>query len=104
MGYINNFGKENWPQTLSRTKSFFINYDIENKVMFEFLKKIMNNENLTLTNDAYSVHRILKTDIKKDPNEEEDEIVFGCGCFLGSGKMFLETSWCYYNFCRLCWW
>ena len=42
----------------------------------------MNNEESNLTNDAYSLHRVLKTDIKKDPNEEEDEIVFGCGCFL----------------------
>ena len=31
-----------------------------------------------------SVHRILKTDIKKDPSFQEDEIIFGCGCFLGS--------------------
>ena len=28
----------------------------------------MNNEEENLTNDAYSLHRILKTDIKKDPN------------------------------------
>ena len=34
----------------------------------------MNNEDLNLTNDAYSLHRILKTDIKKDPSLEEDEI------------------------------
>ena len=36
--------------------------------MFKFLKKIMNNEEVNLTNDAYALHRILKTDIKKDPN------------------------------------
>ena len=42
--------------------------------MFKFLKNIMNNEEVNLTNDAYSLHRILKTDIKKIPNEEEDEI------------------------------
>ena len=43
----------------------------------------MNNEEVNLTNDAYALHRILKTDIKKDPNSEEDEIIFGCGWFLG---------------------
>ena len=56
--------------------------------MFKFLKKIMNNEEVILTNDAYSLHRILKTDIKKDPNVEEDEIFFGCGCFWGAEKCF----------------
>ena len=56
--------------------------------MFKFLKKIMNNEETNLTNDAYSFHRILKTDIKKDPNIEEDEIFFGCGCFWGAEKCF----------------
>ena len=56
--------------------------------MFKFLKKIMNNEVLNLTNDDYSLHRILKTDIKKDPNLEEDEIIFGCGCFWGAEKCF----------------
>ena len=40
----------------------------------------MNNEEVNLTDDTYSLHRILKTDIKKDPNVEEDEIIFGCGC------------------------
>ena len=40
--------------------------------MFEFLKNIMNNKETTLTNDVNSVHRILKTDIKKDPTVEED--------------------------------
>ena len=47
--------------------------------MFEFLKKIMNNKETTITNDVNSAHRILKTDIKKDPNLQEDEIIFGCG-------------------------
>ena len=40
--------------------------------MFKFLKNIMKNDEVNLTNDAYSLHRILKTDIKKNPNEEED--------------------------------
>ena len=38
--------------------------------MFNFLKNIMNNEEVNLTNDAYSLHRILKTEIKKDPSVE----------------------------------
>ena len=56
--------------------------------MFKFLKKIMNNQEPILTNENNSVHRILKTDIKKDPNLEEDEIIFGCGCFWGAEKCF----------------
>ena len=31
----------------------------------------MNNKELNLTNDPNSLHRILKTDIKKDPNLED---------------------------------
>ena len=56
--------------------------------MFEFLKNIMNNNGSTLTNNANSVHRILKTDIKKDPDAEEDEIIFGCGCFWELKNVF----------------
>ena len=56
--------------------------------MFEFLKKIMNNEKLTLTNEDSSIHRILNSDIKKETNHLEDEIVFGCGCFWGAEKCF----------------
>ena len=36
----------------------------------------MNNEEVNLTNDSYLLHRILKTDIQKDPNVYEDEIFF----------------------------
>ena len=56
--------------------------------MFKFLKKIMNIEEENLTNDDYSLHRILKTNFKKDPSVEEDEIIFGCGCFWGAEKCF----------------
>ena len=56
--------------------------------MFNFLKKIMNNQEPLLTNENNSVHRILKTDIKKTPNHNEDEIIFGCGCFWGAEKCF----------------
>jgi len=56
--------------------------------MFEFLNKIMNNKDSYLTNDVFSAHRILKTDIKRYPNDMEDEIFFGCGCFWGAEKCF----------------
>ena len=56
--------------------------------MLEFLKNIMNNKETTFTNDVDSVHRILKTDIKKDPNLQEDEIIFGCGCFWELKNVF----------------
>ena len=56
--------------------------------MFKFLKKIMISEEENLTKDSYLVHRILKTDIQKDPNKQEDEIIFGCGCFWGAEKCF----------------
>ena len=48
----------------------------------------MNIEESRFANDANSVHRILKTNIKKDPNTQEDEIIFGCGCFWGAEKCF----------------
>jgi len=56
--------------------------------MFKFLKKIMNTKNHALTNDNNLIHRVLKTDIKKVPNLQEDEIIFGCGCFWGAEKCF----------------
>ena len=45
--------------------------------MFEFLKKIMESKDLISNKDDNSIHRILKTDIKKDPTPQEDEIIFG---------------------------
>ena len=62
--------------------------DVKIKIMLKFLKKIMNNENSSLISDQNSIHRILKTDFKKDPNPQEDEIIFGCGCFWGAEKCF----------------
>ena len=56
--------------------------------MFQFLKNIMNNEENHLTMDTNSFHRILKTDIKSEPNTKQDEIIFGCGCFWGAEKCF----------------
>ena len=48
----------------------------------------MDNKDSNLSNELNSVHRILKTDFKKDPNPFEDEIIFGCGCFWGAEKCF----------------
>ena len=48
----------------------------------------MNIKDSTLTNELNSIHRILKTNIKKDPSSQEDEIIFGCGCFWGAEKCF----------------
>ena len=56
--------------------------------MFDFLKNIMKNSESSSNNDVNFVHRVLKTDIKKDPNSYEDEIIFGCGCFWGAEKCF----------------
>ena len=56
--------------------------------MFEFLKKIMINEKSTTTDDSNLIHRILKTNFKKEPGQQEDEIFFGCGCFWGAEKCF----------------
>ena len=56
--------------------------------MFNFIKNLMNNKGQFLTDNHNSVHRILKTDIKSDPNPQEDEIIFGCGCFWGAEKCF----------------
>jgi len=56
--------------------------------MFKFLKKIMNNAESISNDGIKTIHRILKTDIRKDPNPQEDEIIFGCGCFWGAEKCF----------------
>ena len=56
--------------------------------MFEFLNNIMNNKESFSVNEINSLHRILKTDIKKEPEYQEDSIIFGCGCFWGAEKCF----------------
>ena len=53
--------------------------------MFKFLKNLINNPQLT---SVKSMHRILNTDIKKEPKIQEDSIIFGCGCFWGAEKCF----------------
>ena len=64
-GLYKQLWEENWQLILLRTKSKFLNYDIEIKSMFEFLKTFMNIKKSTFTNDLDSVHRILKTDFTK---------------------------------------
>ena len=56
--------------------------------MYKFLKNLMNNKSNTLRKDTSSFHRVLKTDIHKEPKKNEDEIIFGCGCFWGAEKCF----------------
>ena len=56
--------------------------------MFEFLKKLMTNNESVSAKEANFLHRILNTDIKEEPKSQEDEIIFGCGCFWGAEKCF----------------
>ncbi len=39
-------------------------------------------------NNKKVFHTILKSDIKSEPKEHEEEILFGCGCFWGAEKGF----------------
>ncbi len=48
----------------------------------------MNNKESISLNEINNLHRILNTDIKKEPNPNEDSIMFGCGCFWGAEKCF----------------
>ena len=56
--------------------------------MFEFLKKLMTNNESGSANETNFRHRILNTSIKEEPKSQEDEIIFGCGCFWGAEKCF----------------
>ncbi len=56
--------------------------------MFKFHKIFMNNQKSIHIDKTNSIHRILNTNIKKDPSAQEDEIIFGCGCFWGAEKCF----------------
>jgi len=51
--------------------------------MFEFLRNKDKDKS-----DKVFKHRILKTNIYKEPENGEDSIVFGCGCFWGAEKCF----------------
>ena len=56
--------------------------------MFEFLKNLMTNNESVSAKEINFLHRILNTDIKDEPKSQEDEIIFGCGCFWGAEKCF----------------
>mgnify|MGYP001326433053 FL=1 len=56
--------------------------------MFEFLKKLMTNNESVSAKETNFLHRILNSDIKEKPKSQEDEIIFGCGCFWGAEKCF----------------
>ena len=56
--------------------------------MLEFLKQLMNYKKSISLDERNTTHRILNTDIQKEPNEQEDSIIFGCGCFWGAEKCF----------------
>ncbi len=51
--------------------------------MFEIFKNVKKEKN----NKMFK-HRILKTNIFKEPEKGEDSILFGCGCFWGAEKCF----------------
>ena len=53
--------------------------------MFELFKNKNDDKGKT---DKFFKHRILKTNIFKEPELGEDAIVFGCGCFWGAEKCF----------------
>ena len=55
--------------------------------MFKFFKKLMNDRESN-SNNKINIHRILNTNIKVEPESQEDEIIFGCGCFWGAEKCF----------------
>ena len=53
--------------------------------MFELFK---NKNDDKSKSDKFFKHRILKTNIFKEPEIGEDSILFGCGCFWGAEKCF----------------
>ena len=53
--------------------------------MFEIFKN--KNDDQSKENKHFK-HRILKTNIFKEPDHGEDSLVFGCGCFWGAEKCF----------------
>ena len=48
----------------------------------------MKNNKTSSDNKINSYHRVLDTDINKEPNQNENLIIFGCGCFWGAEKCF----------------
>jgi len=53
--------------------------------MFEIFKNKNDDQS---KNNKHFKHRILKTNIFKEPDHGEDSLVFGCGCFWGAEKCF----------------
>tara|TARA_B100000212_G_scaffold22847_1_gene15216 strand:- start:43 stop:753 length:711 start_codon:yes stop_codon:yes gene_type:complete len=53
--------------------------------MFEIFKNKNEDETKSV---KFFKHRILKTNIYKEPENGEDSILFGCGCFWGAEKCF----------------
>ena len=49
--------------------------------MLQNFKNFLGNNKQN--NDNFE-HRILNTDIYKEPKEGEDSLIFGCGCFWGA--------------------
>ncbi len=56
--------------------------------MFNFFKSDSKKNNQFSNNKINSMHKILNTEIMKEPNSDEDSIIFGCGCFWGAEKCF----------------
>ena len=51
------------------------------------INSIYNNKNsIKIKNKV--IHTVLNTDIKAQPKDNEEEILFGCGCFWGAEKGF----------------
>ena len=58
------------------------------KRIIKFLQNNMNNYESNSFGENNKIHRILETLITTNPNSNEDEIIFGCGCFWGAEKCF----------------
>ena len=53
--------------------------------MLQNFKDFLGNKN---HKNDYFEHRVLKTDIYYEPQEGQDSLIFGCGCFWGAEKCF----------------